>query len=125
MARFEMDENLHVLTPFLNQSRIFCIGTSALLEYYLDRFSAFRIISLDSDPEASKEHRNLSKANAWTLEYIATHGQQIAIAIDGDNSGFIKISKANAFMNRIPNGWNLSQWCAYTIVGSYIVYLDT
>jgi hypothetical protein len=123
-----MGEKLHVLTSFLTQSWIFCVDnklfTSALFEYYLDRFSASRIISLNSDPEANKEHRNSSKADAWTLEYIATHGQQIAIAIDGDNSGFIRISEANAFTNRIPNGWSLSQWCAYTIAGSCMVYLD-
>ena len=105
MVRFEMDENLHVLTPLLNPSRVFCVGTSALLEYHLDRFSASRIISLDSDPEANKEHRNSSKANAWTLEYIATHGQQITIAIDGDNSGFIKISARGECLHEQDPEW--------------------
>jgi carbohydrate-binding DOMON domain-containing protein len=114
MVSFEMDEKLHVLTPFLNQSWTFCVDnklfSSALFECYLDRFSASRIISLISDPEVNQEQRNSSKADAWILEYIAAHDQQIAIAIDGDNSGFIRISEANfTFTNRIPNGWSPPQ----------------
>ena len=119
-------KGLHVSTPFLNQSWIFCVDkklfTSALFEYYLDPFSASRIISLVSDPEVNKEQRDSSKADAWILEYIVAHSQQIAI--DSDNFGFIRISEANAFTNRNPNGWGLSQWCPYTVAGSYIVYLE-
>ena len=70
MVSFEMDEKLHVLTPFLNQSWIFCVDkklfTSALFEYYLDRFAASQTFSLISDPEVNKEQRNSSKADAWT-----------------------------------------------------------
>ena len=116
MVSFEMDERLHALTPCLNQSWMFCVDnklfTSGLAEYYRERLSASVIISLD-------------KADAWTLEYFVKHGQQIAIAIDSDNSGFIRISEVNAFTNRIPNGWNLPQWCAYTIAGWCTVYLDS
>jgi len=110
MVSFEMDERLHSLTPFLNQSWIFCVDNEifagGLVEYYRDHISA-------------------SSIDAWTLEYIVNHGKKMAIAIDSDNSGFIRISEANAFANKIPNGWSLSQWCAYTVAGSCIVYLDT
>ena len=124
-----MDEKLHVLTPFLNQSWIFCIDnklfTSALFEYYLDPFSASPMISLNSDPEANKEQRNSSKAGAWTLEYIPAHGQQIAIAINGGNSGFIRISEANfAFTNRIPNGILPSGARTLLLVRTYFTLLS-
>jgi hypothetical protein len=113
---------------FLNQSWIFCVDnklfSSALYEYYLDLFSASRIRTIDSDSEANKERRNSSKADAWTLDYINNYGQKIALAIDRDGSGFIRISEANVFTNRIPKGWSLPQWCAYTVAGSYIFYFD-
>jgi hypothetical protein len=80
--------------------------------------------TLDSDSEANKERLNSSKADDWTLAYFAYYGQKITLAIDQDNSGFVRISEANAFTNKIPNGWSLPQWCAYTVAGSYIVYLD-
>ncbi|KIM37236.1 hypothetical protein M413DRAFT_448725 [Hebeloma cylindrosporum] len=102
-------------------SWIFCVDnklfTSALFEYYLDHFSASRRITLNSNPEVSEEQKNASNSDEWTLEYIAAHGQQIAIAVDRDNSGFIRISEANAFTKKIPNGWSLPQWCAYTVAG--------
>jgi len=112
----------------MNQSWIFCVDnklfSSALYEYYLDLFSASRIKTLESDSEVNKEGQNSSKADAWTLDYINNYGQRIALAIDRDWSGFIRISEANAFTNRIPKGWSLPQWCAYTVAGSYIFYLD-
>jgi len=111
----------------LNQSWIFCVDnklfSGALYEYYLDFFRASRISTLDSNSEANKERRNSSKADAWTLDYFANYGYKIALAIDRDNSGFVRISEANAFTDGIPNGWSLPQWCAYTVAGSYIVYL--
>ena len=109
------------------QSWIFCVDnklfSTALYEYYLDLLSAPRINTLDSDSEPNKERRNPSKADDWTLGYFANYGQKITLAIDRDNSGFVRISEANAFTNGIPNGWSLPQWCAYTVAGSYIVYL--
>ena len=80
--------------------------------------------TLDSDSETNKERRNSSKADDWTLDYINNYGPKLTIAIDRDNSGFIRISEANTFTNKIPNGWSLPQWCAYTVAGSYTAYLD-
>jgi len=78
----------------------------------------------DLDSEANKERQNSSNADDWTLDYINNYGPKITMAIDRDNSGFIRISEANTFTSKIPNGWSLPQWCAYTIAGSYTVYLD-
>jgi hypothetical protein len=60
--------------------------------------------TLDSDSETNKERQNLSRADDWTLNYIANYGPKITSAIDHDDSGFIRISEANAFTNRIPKG---------------------
>ncbi|KAF8159290.1 hypothetical protein B0H34DRAFT_702908 [Crassisporium funariophilum] len=139
------NENLRELWKEMNW--IFCVEnslfTSALFEYYLDQFSSSSITTKLSDsrdkginaaaspltPEAPKIHTvsNISSflskvgflphADAWTLEYIALHGQRISQAIDRDRSGFIRISEANAFAEQIPSGWNLPQWCAYTAAG--------
>jgi hypothetical protein len=131
MVSFGRDQRLideHFLTPFLNQSWIFCVDnklfSSALFEYYLDLFSASRIKTLNSESEANKERLDSSKADNWTLDYINNYGQRLGLAIDQDGSGFIRISEANTFTKKIPAGWSLPQWCAYTVAGSYIVYLD-
>jgi hypothetical protein len=86
--------------------------------------SESRIKTPDSDSETNKERQNSSRADDWTRNYIANYGLKIISAIDRDDSGFIRISEANAFTSRIPKGWSLPQWCAYTVAGSYIVYLD-
>ena len=72
--------SLDSLTPFLNQSWIFCVDnkvfSSALFEYYLDIFnSASQINTLDSDAKANKERWNSSKVNNWMLHYIVHYGQ--------------------------------------------------
>ncbi|KAH9481745.1 hypothetical protein JR316_0006272 [Psilocybe cubensis] len=59
----------------------------------------------------------INHPDAWTLEYIALHGEQITKTIDSDDSGFIRISEANAFAQQCPRGWSLPQWCAYSAAG--------
>ena len=59
--------------------------------------------------------QNSFKADAWTLDYFANHGQKITMAIDRVHSGFIRISEANAFASTIPNGWSFhasSKWAS-------------
>ncbi|PPQ83090.1 hypothetical protein CVT25_003794 [Psilocybe cyanescens] len=124
---------------------IFCVKgkffVSAIFEFYLDRFSGKYVDK--TGPGAEEEHgvdsgldgqtvsnsgsaprfSFLSRLGAvnhpdsWTLEYIALYGNNITQAIDSDNSGFIRISEANAFTQAIPKGWNLPQWCAYCAAG--------
>ncbi|PPQ83088.1 hypothetical protein CVT25_003792 [Psilocybe cyanescens] len=125
---------------------IFCVEgkffVSAVFEFYLDRFSGKKHVD-KAEPGAEEEHgvdSNLdgqtvsnsgsaprfsflsrlgavNHPDSWTLEYIALYGDNITQAIDNDNSGFIRISEANAFSQAIPKGWNLPQWCAYCAAG--------
>ena len=59
----------------------------------------------------------LNHVDAWALEPIAMYGERISLSIDRDDSGFIRISEANAFTDRMPEGWSLPQWCAYAAIG--------
>ncbi|KAH9481747.1 hypothetical protein JR316_0006274 [Psilocybe cubensis] len=122
---------------------IFCVENkffvSAVFEFYLDRFSGKKhvdkpdgeqhqedsdteekqIVKYGSAPKFSFLSRlgSINHPDSWTLEYIAAYGENITQAIDNDNSGFIRISEANAFSQAIPKGWNLPQWCAYCAAG--------
>ena len=76
--------------------------TSALHEYYRDKFLA----------NSAATHND-----SWTLPYLSEHGAYIALHIDLDRSGYIRISEANTFTGTIPDGWTLPQWCAYKVAG--------
>ncbi|KAF9484260.1 hypothetical protein BDN70DRAFT_872756 [Pholiota conissans] len=139
------DVDLKILWKEMNW--IFCVDnklfTSALFEYYLDHFSTVRqkpkatpaegasedVQHLSAEDEAELTQENLTKVtflsrlgvlnhvDAWTLEAIAMYGHRISSAIDRDDSGFIRISEANIFTDRMPKGWSLPQWCAYAALG--------
>ncbi|KAF8875695.1 hypothetical protein BD779DRAFT_1678108 [Infundibulicybe gibba] len=57
-------------------------------------------------------------SDAWTLQYLSTHARQISRTIDSDGSGYIRISEANAFTSKMPDGWTLPQWCCYAALGT-------
>lgn len=88
------------------------------------------ILHLSAEDEAEKTQENLTKVtfltrlgvlnhvDAWTLEPIAMYGHRISTSIDRDESGFIRISEANAFTEQMPKGWSLPQWCAYAALGT-------
>lgn len=64
----------------------------------------------------------LNHVDAWTLEPMAMYGERISLSIDRDDSGFIRISEANTFTDRMPEGWSLPQWCAYAAIGKTSIY---
>jgi hypothetical protein len=95
-----------------------------LFEYFRDQFSVSNQNNrneIEAPPPTDKPGRTSSTFqmadDSWTLEYIADFGHRIAAAIDCDNSGYIRISEANCFTEKIPQGWTLPQWCAYTAAG--------
>ncbi|KJA23767.1 hypothetical protein HYPSUDRAFT_66143 [Hypholoma sublateritium FD-334 SS-4] len=135
------NEDLRILWKEMNW--IFCVDnklfTSALFEYYLDHFSSLRHVPNEITgefehkigPSEEGEHvgENMTKVtflsrlgvlnhvDAWTLEPMAIYGERVSLSIDRDDSGFIRISEANTFTDRMPEGWSLPQWCAYAAIG--------
>lgn len=115
-----------VLNCFISQGWIFCVDlklfTNALFEYYVDHLhSKFTTPPLDSDEpaeELSAEALSERQEDLWTLDYISRHGHSVNKAVDRDASGWIRISKVNAFTNSIPEGWSLPQWLAYVAIGT-------
>lgn len=111
--------------------------SSALFEYYLDLFSATQWEDIGGSSPLHRAEPNeqrtassylvrsskwdksgsIRHVDGWTLDYLVAYGDRIAAAIDQDDSGFIRISEANAFTSRMPFGWNLPQWCAYSAAG--------
>ncbi|TFK23223.1 hypothetical protein FA15DRAFT_705679 [Coprinopsis marcescibilis] len=108
---------------------IFCVKNKlfaiALYEYYLDHFhsqasplTAPTIENMDGGPfSGNSEMLQKRREDIWTLEYLANYGKEISVAVDKDQSGFIRISEVNAFTKQIPMGWSLPTWCAYVAVG--------
>jgi len=68
-------------------------------------------------PSATPPQPPISHDDSWTLPYLSEHGAYIALHIDLDRSGYIRISEANTFTSTIPDGWTLPQWCAYKVAG--------
>ncbi|KAF8894834.1 hypothetical protein BD779DRAFT_1797749 [Infundibulicybe gibba] len=101
------NENLRQL--WKEMSWAFCVENQqfaqALCEYFVDFFS--------SPARGAPTLRN----DLWTLQYFSTHAREISNAIDSDKSGFIRISEANAFASKTPDGWSLPQWCCYAALG--------
>jgi len=158
MVTFHHVENLQ-LSYVCHQNWIFCVDdklfTSALHEYYRDKFSA-NLSPVHNNPSKIKSEsdeggstsegigkevnsinfteKNLGNVlavspptpprpptghdDSWTLQYLSQHGEYVALYIDLDRSGYIRISEANAFTSTIPDGWTLPQWCAYKAAGN-------
>jgi hypothetical protein len=116
----------------ITQKWIFCVETSvfalALFEYYQDLYTHPHIVATDPGEETAvvaTRSQNTSKLSsdpkhhpdAWTLPYLANFTTAVA-TIDDDNSGYIRVSEANRFTSRIPEGWTLPQYCAYLVEGA-------
>ncbi|KDR76020.1 hypothetical protein GALMADRAFT_458592 [Galerina marginata CBS 339.88] len=107
---------------------IFCVETKmftkALLEYYVDRFSIspqhhveeYAANNVSTSTSSSNLPLLSRHADFWTLEYIA-QDDEIGRAVDSDGSGYVRISEANSLTARMPEGYNLPQWCAYSVGG--------
>lgn len=116
------------------QKWIFCIETGifalALFEYYQDLYAHPHVVASDTSEETGAIVRRVQNTStpssgstlhpdAWTLHYLANFTSAVA-AIDDDASGYIRISEANRFTSRIPEGWTLPQYCAYLVEGTSI-----
>lgn len=112
------------------QKWIFCVETRifalALFEYYQDLYTHPHVdaskTTEDPDTDATQNTNNPPSGSklhpdAWTLPYLQIFTTATA-TIDDDNSGFIRISEANRFTARIPEGWTLPQYCAYLVEGA-------
>lgn len=111
------------------QKWIFCVETRifalALYEYYQDLYAHTHTIAPDiiEEKNDSDTHEPSSRRtvhpDAWTLPYLVIFTKATE-TIDDDNSGFIRISEANKFTSRIPEGWTLPRYCAYLVEGTYL-----
>ncbi|KAF8869522.1 hypothetical protein BD779DRAFT_1479771 [Infundibulicybe gibba] len=113
----------HLSTIGAHQGWAFCVEnqqfSQALCEYFSDRLSP---------PSFGGKHVPRAPLNdAWALQCLSTHAHQISNIIDSDGSGYIRISEANVFTAKMPDGWSLPQWCCYTALGipyERLIYRD-
>jgi len=107
------------------QKWIFCVDSrtfvNSLFEFYRDKFTVVANQKAQDDPNShDKSERRPIHPDAWTLEFLvgSDYIPIITTAFDQDNSGFVRITEANALTRLMPPSFSLAQWCAFEACGT-------